>query len=72
MTAFNPQGCSDSTKLINVVKVIKGGHILIPNAFSPGSTAAGGSCSSSGDGKDDVFLPLTRGLVEFELLAFNR
>jgi gliding motility-associated-like protein len=72
MTAFNLQGCADSTKLVNVVKVIKGGQILIPNAFSPGSAGGGGSGSSSGDGKNDMFLPLTRGVVEFELLVFNR
>jgi gliding motility-associated-like protein len=67
LTAFNQFDCPDSSRLINVVKVIKGGQVLIPNAFSPGSASGG-----SGDGKNDVFLPLTRGVTEFELLVFNR
>ncbi len=71
LTAYNQFDCSDSTKLVNIVKVIKGGVILIPNAFSPGSNR-GGAGAGTGDGKNDTFLPLTRGVVAFELLVFNR
>jgi gliding motility-associated-like protein len=68
LTAYNQFNCPDSTQLINAVKVIKGGQVLIPNAFSPGSPSGG----ASGDGKNDVFLPVTRGVTEFELMVFNR
>lgn len=53
------------------MKVQKGGQVLIPNAFSPNLSASGGSGGIS-DGKNDIFLPITRGVVEFELLIFNR
>ena len=71
LTAFNQFDCVDSTTQENTVKVQKGGQVLIPNAFSPnlGTTGSGGGMS---DGKNDIFLPLTRGVVEFELLIFNR
>lgn len=71
LKAFNQFDCMDSTVLENVVKVQKGGQVLIPNAFSPNLSGAGGGGGSS-DGKNDVFLPITRGVVEFELMIFNR
>ncbi len=43
---------------------------MVPNAFSPNVSSIGSGGSSNG--KNDVFLPLTRGVVEFELLVFNR
>lgn len=67
LVAYNQFDCADSTTLENAVKVQKGGQVLIPNAFSPNLSGGG-----AGDGKNDVFLPLTRGVVEFELLIFNR
>ncbi len=71
LVAYNQFDCADSTSLENAVKVQKGGQVLIPNAFSPnlGATGSGGGMS---DGKNDIFLPITRGVVEFELLIFNR
>jgi gliding motility-associated-like protein len=71
LKAFNQYGCQDSTKLENIVRVIKGGQVLVPNAFSPniGSISGGGGLS---DGKNDVFLPVMRGVTQFELLIFNR
>lgn len=71
LTAFNIYDCADSLVLENAVKVQKGGQVLIPNAFSPNLSAAGGGGGMS-DGKNDIFLPLTRGVVEFELMIFNR
>lgn len=67
LIAFNQYECADTTIQENSVKVEKGGQVLIPNAFSPGQGSSGGN-----DGKNDVFLPLTRGVAEFELLIFNR
>jgi gliding motility-associated-like protein len=67
LIAINQYECADSTIQENSVKVEKGGQVLIPNAFSPGQGNAGGN-----DGKNDVFLPLTRGVAEFELLIFDR
>nr|MBP9926383.1 gliding motility-associated C-terminal domain-containing protein [Cyclobacteriaceae bacterium] len=67
LIAINQYECADTTIQQNSVKVQKGGQVLIPNAFSPGQGNADGN-----DGKNDVFLPLMRGVAEFELLIFNR
>ncbi len=74
LKAFNQFGCADSTKLINVVKVLKGGQVLVPNAFSPNLSGSAGSTGggSMSDGKNDTFLPVMRGVTTFELLIFDR
>jgi len=75
LQASNQLGCVDSIKLVNVVRVQKGGQVLVPNAFSPssfGALGAGGSFGQLGDGKNDTFLPVMRGITEFEMLVFNR
>jgi gliding motility-associated-like protein len=51
----------------SAVAVIEGAKLLIPNAFSPGRDGPG-----SGDGKNDTFIPLMRGVVEFQMTVFNR
>jgi gliding motility-associated-like protein len=68
LIAINQYECADTTIQQNSVKVQKGGQVLIPNAFSPGQ----GNAGTVNDGKNDVFLPLMRGVAEFELLIFNR
>jgi gliding motility-associated-like protein len=69
LIATNKQGCADTAKVQGAVKVQKGGQILIPNAFTPAVADASGGTSN---GKNDVFLPLVRGVRDFELLVFNR
>ncbi|HRF34927.1 MAG TPA: gliding motility-associated C-terminal domain-containing protein, partial [Cyclobacteriaceae bacterium] len=46
-------------------------QVLIPNAFSPNLSATGSGGGNS-DGTNDIFLPVMRGVTEFELLIFNR
>jgi gliding motility-associated-like protein len=75
LKASNQFGCADSAKLVNVVKVLKGGQVLVPNAFSPNLSGGAGSSGSGGsisDGKNDMFLPVMRGVTIFELLIFDR
>lgn len=71
LIAYNKDGCSDTTKLESAVRVEVGGQVLIPNAFSPNLLGATGGNDQS-NGKNDVFLPITRGVVEFEMFIFNR
>ncbi|GAB1444984.1 hypothetical protein MASR2M41_06360 [Flammeovirgaceae bacterium] len=71
LIAYNQFGCADTTKLESIVSVETGGQVLIPNAFSPSLSGATGGNDQS-NGKNDVFLPLTRGVVEFEMMVFNR
>jgi gliding motility-associated-like protein len=72
LIATSINGCSDTTVMVNAVHVQKGGQVLIPNAFSPNVGSASGGAGGSSNGKNDIVLPLTRGVVEFELLVFNR
>lgn len=72
LKAINQFGCEDTTKLANVVRVKKDGQVLVPNAFSPSGGGSSISGNNSGDGKNDVFLPLMRGVTQFEFLIFNR
>jgi gliding motility-associated-like protein len=67
LIASNSSGCADTTTLQSAVRVEKGSQLLIPNAFSPGRSGPG-----TGDGRNDVFLPLMRGVVEFKMMVFNR
>ncbi len=71
LVALNQFGCSDTTKLESAVRVEIGGDVLIPNAFSPNLTGATGGNNQS-NGMNDVFLPITRGVVDFEMVVFNR
>jgi len=71
LIAYNQFGCADTTKLESIVNVEIGGQVLIPNAFSPNLSGATGGSNQS-NGKNDVFLPITRGVVEFEMMVFNR
>lgn len=71
LIAYNQFGCADTTKLESIVNVEIGGQVLIPNAFSPNLSGATGGNDPS-NGKNDVFLPITRGVVEFEMMVFNR
>ncbi len=70
LRAENENGCVDTARVENAVSVQKGGQVLVPNAFSP--NPLGPSGGAPGNGKNDVFLPLMRGVVEFEMLIFNR
>jgi gliding motility-associated-like protein len=67
LAASNESGCTDTLRIVEAVIVKKGNEVLVPNAFSPGTNGAGG-----GDGHNDVFLPIMRGVVQFEMLIFNR
>jgi len=67
LAASNESGCSDTIRLVDAVIVKKGNEVLVPNAFSPGTNGAG-----YGDGHNDVFLPIMRGVTQFEMLIFNR
>jgi len=67
LAASNESGCTDTLRLEGAVIVKKGNDVLVPNAFTPGTNGGG-----YGDGHNDVFLPIMRGVTQFELLIFNR
>ena len=67
LIASNASGCTDTARLKSIIRVEKAAQILMPNAFTPGKDGPG-----SGDGNNDMFLPLTRGVTEFQMMVFNR
>ena len=70
LIAYSPNGCTDTTRQEGVVQAKTGGRLLIPNAFTP--NLSGSSGGRPGNGINDVFLPLTQGVKQFEMLIFNR
>lgn len=67
LIAYNDLGCSDTLKVDAAVQVLKGGRLLIPNAFSPNLSGPG-----STGGQNDMFMPLMQGVTEYQLFIFNR
>ncbi len=67
LAVTNSLGCVDTARVTSAVRVEKGAQILVSNAFTPGKDGPG-----SGDGNNDVFLPLMRGVTEFQIMVFNR
>ncbi|AFL84002.1 PDK repeat-containing protein [Belliella baltica DSM 15883] len=59
LTAFDIYGCS--TVEVNTVQVLSNGELVVmPNAFTP-----------NGDGLNDKFLPVMKGVSSFEMNIFN-
>ena len=54
-------GCIDSLLLPKGVEIIGEGDISFPNAFTPND-----------DGINDIFRPVAKGVIEYELLVYNR
>ncbi|NOT73716.1 MAG: PKD domain-containing protein [Cyclobacteriaceae bacterium] len=73
LIAISPHDCADTTLVKGAVITQKGGQLLVPNAFSPNLSGVQSSPGSGqSDGKNDVFLPVMRGVTQFEMLVFNR
>ena len=70
LIAYSTDGCTDTTRRESLVQARTGGRLLIPNAFTP--DPLGSSGGRVGNGLNDVFLPLTQGVAEFEMFIFNR
>jgi gliding motility-associated-like protein len=68
LIAKNSTNCVDSITLSSGVRVLYGGEILAPNAFVPSPIGPG---NGSPD-RNDVFLPIMRGVQDYQLQIFNR
>ncbi|MDN4165262.1 PKD domain-containing protein [Cytophagales bacterium LB-30] len=72
LVAINDSGCTDTLTLEAAVTAEEGGQIKVPNIFTPGISSGSGGSGGAGFGDNAVFLPVTDGVVEFELLIYNR
>jgi gliding motility-associated-like protein len=70
LVAISAEDCRDTARVSRAVSVEQGGTMLVPNAFSPSPNGPSGG--AVGNGKNDVFLPLMVGVVQFEMVVFNR
>jgi len=61
LTVTTYHGCVDSLLKVEEVEVLGAGEITFPNAFTP-----------NGDGLNDVFRPVSEGVIKYELLLYTR
>ncbi|MGK7392704.1 MAG: PKD-like domain-containing protein [Candidatus Cyclobacteriaceae bacterium M2_1C_046] len=62
--------CSDSLTRIVVAK--SGGDVELPNAFTPSPYGPSGDGRIRNEEANDIFLPITKGVVDFHMVIFNR
>jgi gliding motility-associated-like protein len=61
--------CYDTTT--QELVALDGGYIKLPNAFTPTQSGSSGGVAGSGT-FNDVFLPIMRGVEEFQMMIFDR
>jgi gliding motility-associated-like protein len=61
--------CYDTVR--NELVALDGGYIKLPNAFTPSVNGSTGGVAGNGT-FNDVFLPIARGVEEFEMQIFDR
>lgn len=72
LTTTSEHGCVDDTLVTAGVKVIGEGMIKFPNAFIPSRTGSNGGVYETPDYKNEVFHPVSAGIVTYRLLIYNR
>ena len=72
LIASNSNGCADTLKREGIVEGQMNGRFLVPNAFTPNLSGPVSGDASGQTGTNDIFLPLTQGVSEFEMFIFNR
>jgi gliding motility-associated-like protein len=71
LIAVTDYGCSDTVLYENIVEAVNGEKIRIPNAFSP-SLEGPGDGYRYGNGRNDVFYPVTEGVIAYKMQIYNR
>lgn len=72
LTATNEYGCEDVVIKENIVQAKASGRLLVPNAFSPNHFGPTGGGLGEDPNSNDVFRPKVQGVVEYEMLIYNR
>ena len=71
LIAQTDNGCADTAVYESIVEVIEGNEIRIPNAFTP-SLDGPSDGSRFNSGRNDVFFPVTEGVIAFHMQIYNR
>lgn len=71
LIGISSRGCQDTMKLANVVQVVNAQKVNIPNAFTP-SLEGPSNGSIYAEGRNDVFYPITEGVIQYKMQIFNR
>ena len=72
LTVWNEYGCDDKYIQNEAVIALSAGEIIFPNAFTPNPLGPNGGYYDENDFSNDVFHPIYKGVVEYELNIFNR
>ena len=72
LVADNQYGCSDTHQIENAVEAISSGSIKYPTAFTPNQGGPTGGFYDPNSIDNDIFFPISEGVVDYELLVFNR
>ncbi len=72
LVATNTYGCSDTVREDGIIQAKLGGRLLVPNAFSPNLYGPTGGGLGEDPNSNDIFRPKVQGVVDYELLIFNR
>ncbi|MEQ8572888.1 MAG: PKD domain-containing protein, partial [Fulvivirga sp.] len=72
LIASNSNGCADTLRRESIVEGQMNGRFLVPNAFTPNLSGPVSGDASGQPGTNDIFLPLTQSVKEFEMFIFNR
>jgi gliding motility-associated-like protein len=71
LIAQTEKGCADTAIYESIVGVIEGNEIRIPNAFTP-SLDGPSDGNRFNSGRNDVFFPVTEGVIGFHMQIYNR
>jgi gliding motility-associated-like protein len=72
LIANNQWNCPDTFSVAGAVTAIAGGEIKFPNAFTPGNTGPTDGVYDPNSFDNDIFHPLSKGVVDYKLQVFNR
>lgn len=72
LVANNVWNCPDTFSLPSAVTAIAGGEITFPNAFTPGNNGPTDGVYDPDSFDNDIFHPLSQGVVDYKLQVFNR
>lgn len=74
LLAINDHGngivCTDTA--IQRVQAKAAGFTRVPNAFTPSASGPTGGVGGAGNSVNDVFLPVAKGIVDFQMQIFDR